>query len=222
MSPLHEAPYQRSISIQPFCSDDSVQRFDNDHVTELCAGNPQTLLPEEKRDHVSVWGVDRWHPAVQQWQEGGAHHVPSCSCSQGNTSGQRVGQLWSRRCSAPHSTGSIWQRVLMWSAWWGGSVWYTSAVAFIPTETHGSAQRGAAEAVLSWRPGARRRRVLWEELRPHPQRAGQPGCREAHRQSGRPLQWGSAMILPTPPCWPRPFLLQHLGPLPFLFLMITL
>ncbi len=56
-------------------------------LTLLChvfAGDPQTLLPEANRDHVSVWGVDCWHPAVQQRQEGRPHHVPSCCGTEGN------------------------------------------------------------------------------------------------------------------------------------------
>lgn len=56
-------------------------------LTLLChvfAGDPQTLLPEANRDHVSVWGVDCWHPAVQQRQEGWPHHVPSCCGTKGN------------------------------------------------------------------------------------------------------------------------------------------
>lgn len=39
-------------------------------------GDPQALLPEADGDHVSVRGVDRRHPAVQQRQAGGPHHVP--------------------------------------------------------------------------------------------------------------------------------------------------
>lgn len=52
--------------------------------SRVVVGDPQTFLPEASRDHVPVWGLDRWHPAVQQWQKSRPHHVPSRSCFKGN------------------------------------------------------------------------------------------------------------------------------------------
>lgn len=76
-------------------------------VSKLCgcvfAGDPQAFLPEENGDHVSVWGVDRWHPAVQQRQEGRPHHVPSRRCTQGN------GLIEGRMCTLFNFTAKLTQ-----------------------------------------------------------------------------------------------------------------
>lgn len=80
--------------------------------------------------------------------------------------------------------------------WCGVDLTECVCVCVVSTETHSSAQRGASEAALPRRSGARRRRVLREERLPHPQRAARSGRREAGQQSGQPLQRGPAMSPP--------------------------
>lgn len=71
-------------------------------------------------------------------------------------------------------------------------------VCVVPAETHSSAQRGAPEAAVPRRSGARLRRVLGAQRVSHPQRAAQSGRREARQQPGQPLQRGPAISLQPP------------------------